>query len=320
MPDINTWIERGFVNIRTRFILFILTSSLFLSCSEERGFGGKGVLPEGEVRGEFLSSDENKSTVLIKPLLMGPDLKDKFSESLNKELELVVQPGDLALLKKIKIFRGRLQETFSGSLGKSHLLHYIWPDNRTDRIRLNNVNRLLRRDTLSMGQDVIRTVGDQVPPFALFDQDGQILTSEYFDGSITVLNFIFTRCSVADMCPASTQKMKKLQELSSQNQVPYVQFLSVSLDPEFDSPGVLKTYARGYGINEQNFKFGTARKTVIDDITKQLGISRKKDDGEPMDHTMRTMIVNSKRQIVYQIPGKSWSVDDFLTRLQPNKG
>lgn len=320
MPDINTWIERCNVNITRRFCLLILPILFFVSCSQEGGLGRKSVLPEGEVRGEFLSSDENKSTVLIKPLLMGPDLSDKFSDSLNKELELVVQPGDLSLLKKNKIFRGRLQETFSGSLGKSYLLHYIWPDNRTDRIRLNNVNRLLRRDTLSMGQDVIRTVGDQVPPFALYDQDGQILTTEYFDGSVTVLNFIFTRCSVADMCPASTRKMKELQELSSQNQVPYIQFLSVSLDPEFDSPGVLKTYARGYGVNEENFRFGTARKAVIDDITRQLGISRRKDDGKPMDHTMRTMIVNSKRQIIYQIPGKSWSVDDFFSRLQPNKG
>ena len=44
-----------------------------------------------------------------------------------------------------------------------------------------------------MGQDVIRTVGDQVPPFALYDQNGKVLTSEFFDGSTTVMNFIFTR-------------------------------------------------------------------------------------------------------------------------------
>ena len=99
-----------------------------------------------------------------------------------------------------------------------------------------------------------------------------------------------------------------------------MQFLSISLDPEFDSPGVMKTYARGYDLKEDNFKLGTAKKTVIDDLTRQLGISRKKEDGLPLDHTMRTMIINSKRQIVYQVPGKSWSVKDFLSRLQPIKG
>ena len=59
---------------------------------------------------------------------------------------------------------------------ETHLLYYIWPDDVGERIRLNNVNRLLRRDTLSMGQDVIYS-GD-CPPF-LYDQDGKALTSEF---------------------------------------------------------------------------------------------------------------------------------------------
>lgn len=114
MPDINTWIERCNVNITRRFCLLILPILFFVSCGKEGGLGRKSVLPEGEVRGEFLSSDENKSTVLIKPLLMGPDLSDKFSDSLNKELELVVQPGDLSLLKKIKSLEAGCRKPFQG--------------------------------------------------------------------------------------------------------------------------------------------------------------------------------------------------------------
>ncbi|HCC21342.1 MAG TPA: hypothetical protein DEP88_08860, partial [Verrucomicrobiales bacterium] len=59
-----------------------------------------------------------------------------------------------------------------------------------------------------------------------YDQDGEVLTTDYFDGSVTVLNFIFTRCSIAEMCPASTMRMKKLQTLASQTKVPHVKFLS----------------------------------------------------------------------------------------------
>ena len=110
--------------------------------------------------------------------------------------------------------------------------------------------------------------------------------------------------------------MKKLQDLAKQTNIPFVKFLSITLDPLFDSPGVLKSYARGYGINESNFRFGTAGKTVIDDLTRQFGIMRKKDPDAPLDHTMRTLVINSRRQIVYQVPGKGWSVDDFISRLQ----
>ena len=307
-------------NSKLNLVIFVSTVTILTSCTDRSGMDVKGLLSDGEIRGELVVVDKNNSIAKVKALQMGPDLASKLEFTPSKEFDFMVQPGDISLLKENRIFRGKLQETYSASQGKTHLLYYIWPDDVGERIRLNNVNRLLRRDTLSMGQDVIRTVGDQVPPFALYDQDGKVLTSEFFDGSTTVMNFIFTRCSIAEMCPASTLKMKKLQHLSEKTKVPHVQFLSISLDPEFDSPGVMKTYARGYDLKEDNFKLGTAKKTVIDDLTRQLGISRKKEDGLPLDHTMRTMIINSKRQIVYQVPGKSWSVKDFLSRLQPIKG
>jgi protein SCO1/2 len=167
-----------------------------------------------------------------------------------------------------------------------------------------------------MGSDSIRSVGDQVPPFALYDQDGEIITTDYLDGSVTILNFIFTRCSEPEMCPAATLKMKKLQDLVEKTKIPYVKFLSVTLDPLFDTPGVLKSYARGYNLEESNFRLGTAGKKVIDDLSRQFGIMRKKEPDTPLDHTMRTLVINSRRQIVYQVPGKGWSVEDFLSRLQ----
>ena len=86
---------------------------------------------------------------------------------------------------------------------------------------------------------MIRTIGDTLPPFALYDQDGNIVTTDYFDGSVTVMNFIFSRCSVAEMCPASTMKMKKLQELAKKTDIEHIRFLSITLDPEFDSPEFL---------------------------------------------------------------------------------
>lgn len=302
-------------------ILIYISAALFLTgCGNESVRTSKILLQPNEVRGEVVSLDLNNSVVKVKALALGPGLYQKLSLQNDSLVDFVVQAGDMSLLQNKSLFKGKLQETFSTQSGISFLLHEVWPAKRSDLIRLNNVNRLLRRDTLSMGEDMIRTVGDQVPPFALFDQDGEIITTDYFDGSITVLNFIFTRCSVADMCPASTMKMRELQKLATLTKIPNVKFLSVTIDPIFDSPGVLKSYVRGYGLKEQNFRIGTAEKSVIDDLTRQFGILRKETSNQPLDHTMRTMIVNAKRQIVYQIPGKSWEVKDFLSRLQTGEG
>ncbi len=259
--------------------------------------------------------DHNTSMVWVEVLGCGKRLHMHWEKFSGFKKSFVVQPGDLNLLSRKEIFRASTQQIFTPTDGEGYLLTNVWPDDRSERIRVNNVNRLLRRDTLSMGDSMVRSVGDTLPPFALYDQDGQILTTDYFDGSVTVLNFIFTRCSIAEMCPASTMRMKKLQDLAKQTKTPHVRFLSISLDPEFDTPGTLKSYARAYDLDEENFRLGTANKKAIDDLTRQFGIFRKNVDGLPLDHTMRTLIINSKRQIIYQFPGSKWAVEDFLARL-----
>jgi protein SCO1/2 len=273
------------------------------------------LLPQNQIRARVLVVDTNSSMVRAEVLACGEFLSKKWGGFSGFEKDFAVQPGALNLLSHTNVFRASARETFTPAKGEGFLLTGVWPDDRAERIRVNNVNRLLRRDTLSMGDSMIRSVGDTLPPFALYDQDGRIITTDYFDGSVTVLNFIFTRCSIPEMCPASTMRMKKLQTLAKQTKVPFVRFLSITLDPEFDTPGVLKSYARAYSLDEGNFRLGTANKAVIDDLTRQFGIFRKNVEDLPLDHTMRTMIINSKRQIIYQFPGSQWSVEDFLSRL-----
>ena len=74
---------------------------------------------------------------------------------------------------------------------------------------------------------------------------------------------------------------------------------------------MLKSYARAYSLDEANFRLGTANKPVIDDLTRQFGIFRKNVDDLPLDHTMRTMIINSKRQIIYQFPAVNGLLKTF---------
>ena len=313
--------EEGFRIRRTSVNFIQLIIALFVglltSCDRDSNLASaKNLsLEENEVRAKVIYADVNTSSVLVEVLACGSSLSEIWGQFSGFEATFSAQPDDLHLLSPPKTFRGRVSTTRIGDENKIHLLSKVWPDDRAERIRVNNVNRLLRRDTLSLGDDLIRSVGDSLPPFALYDQDGQVLTTDYFDGSVTVLNFIFTRCSIAEMCPASTLRMKKLQQLAKQTQVPHVRFLSITLDPQFDTPGILKSYAKAYELEEENFRLGTAHKKVIDDLTRQFGIFRKNVQDLPLDHTMRTMIINSKRQIIYQFPGSHWAVEDFLSRL-----
>lgn len=297
-------------------VIVALGALLILSCVRDSGGTlGSSSLESNEVRAKVIFVDSNNSMVRVEVLGCGKNLLKEWGGYNGFEKSFALQPGDLNLLSRKRTFRAFTQQTFTPSDGTGYLLTRVWPDDRSERIRVNNVNRLLRRDTLSMGDSMIRSVGDTLPPFALYDQDGEILTTDYFDGSVTVLNFIFTRCSISEMCPASTMRMKKLQALAKDSNIPHVKFLSITLDPQFDTPGILKSYALAYDLDEENFRLGAARKQVIDDLTRQFGIFRKDVEGLPLDHTMRTMIINSRRQIIYQFPGSQWAAEDFLARL-----
>ncbi len=294
---------------------FCLSLFFFTACGDEDRIATVSSVGFDEIRAEVLSIDRNASRITAIPQTIGRQVLGFLELDLGKSIEFQVEPGDFGYLSPGKVFRAKVEKV-AGSDPRILSLSSIWPDDPSYRIRFENVNRMLRRDTLSRGDDPIRTMGEYLPPFALFDQDGNLLTTDFFDGKSTVLNFVFTRCSMAEMCPAATNRMRRLQNLVFANNLPKVQFLSITLDPEYDVPGVLKTYALAYGIDESNFRFATAPKSVIDDLVRQFGISRKRDDPTTLDHTMRTLVVNSRRQVVYQVPGKGWSADDFLARLK----
>lgn len=293
--------------------LFLVLFSFFAACGDDSRIADTSSVEFNEIRAKVLSIDRNASRITVVPQTIGRQVLGFVD--LGKAIDFHVELGDFGYLSPGKVFRAIVKES-PNSDPQILSLSNIWPDDPAHRNRFENVNRMLRRDTLGRGDDPIRTVGDYLPPFALFDQDGNLLTTDFFDGKATVLNFIFTRCSMPEMCPAATIRMRRLQNLVFANNLPDVQFLSITLDPEYDVPGVLKTYALAYGIDESNFRLATAPKFVIDDLVRQFGISRKKDDPETLDHTMRTLVVNNRRQIVYQVPGKGWAADDFLARLK----
>jgi protein SCO1/2 len=131
---------------------------------------------------------------------------------------------------------------------------------------------LLAAQRLNGGEQ--QTVGrlGQVPAFSLTDQAGRTVTERDLRGSLWVANFIFTRCPTA--CPMLTAKFKALQsELAGLKGIRYV---SISVDPEHDTPSVLAAYARRFSADTRNWSFLTGplaeiEKTVIRGFKIHIG-------------------------------------------------
>ena len=110
-----------------------------------------------------------------------------------------------------------------------------------------------------------------VPSFSLLDQHGNPVTDQTLRGSVAVVNFIYTRCP--SVCPMLTAKFKALQ--GKVGKLPGARFVSISVDPEHDTPAVLKEYAlRFQAAPEWLFLTGplaTIEKTVVEGFKLHLG-------------------------------------------------
>lgn len=94
-----------------------------------------------------------------------------------------------------------------------------------------------------------------VPPFALVDERGETFTQEALRGHPTLINFVFTRCGT--ICPGIAMVTERLQERTSDRKGIDIKFVTISLDPEYDTPARLAEFAERYKADPTRWRFLT---------------------------------------------------------------
>ncbi|MFP6673719.1 MAG: FG-GAP-like repeat-containing protein [Pirellulaceae bacterium] len=150
------------------------------------------------------------------------------------------------------------------------------------------------------GEFVIPPVMQDVPEFSLTDQSGDSFGSEQLVGKVWVANFIFTRCQAT--CPAQTSQMRKLQQkLAAYPSTAGVHLLSISVDPEFDTPAVLATYAAAANADLEQWKFLTGERDAIWQLSKDgfhLPVSEEsRNSAAPILHDSKFALVDRAGRI-----------------------
>jgi protein SCO1/2 len=123
-------------------------------------------------------------------------------------------------IEVLKVSLGDAEAAYTGHLIQGDLsqseghwrLDDIWPADPDVISAAADATAQLHRDTVELGRKAIRGVGDTLPAFALYNQDGEIVRPETLRGRRLVINFIFTRCNNPNMCPANTARMAELQK------------------------------------------------------------------------------------------------------------
>lgn len=152
-----------------------------------------------------------------------------------------------------------------------------------------------------------------IPPFSFTDQDGKTVTEKTVDGKIYIADFFFTSCP--SICPVMAGNLSLVQDEFKDN--PDIMILSHSIDPEYDTPEVLKKYAEEKGADTKFWTFVTGNKDSIYDICENYYMGYAKEDAREEGgyvHSGFLILVDKNRHVRGAYDGTNQGKTEDLIR------
>jgi len=135
---------------------------------------------------------------------------------------------------------------------------------------------------------------------------GRAVSLSDFRGSALGITFIFTRCPVPDYCPRLTRNFEEVCRKLSNTNMPQAptnwHLLTFTIDPSFDTPPILKSYAERYHYNPNKWSFLTGPNEKITALVEQSGVKVEPAEGGLFTHNFRTLIVGTNGELLNSIP------------------
>jgi protein SCO1 len=160
--------------------------------------------------------------------------------------------------------------------------------------------------------------GDEVPNFTLRNQDGRKISFNNYHGRALVVTFIYTRCPLPDYCPLMTSHFAEIKRMLDRDPklAQQTQLLSITVDPEYDTPRVLKAYrARNATDGGGSWEFATGTADEIKAVAQFFGLSYFPEKDQII-HSLRTSVVSPDRKVVRVFRGNEWKPAEVVAELR----
>jgi len=167
-------------------------------------------------------------------------------------------------------------------------------------------------------------IGKPVPDFSLTNQDGKRISMKDFRGRALAITFIYAKCPLPDYCIKMSTNFSDLANLINQDPAmkDKISLLSVSFDPENDTPAKLRAYGLGY-MGQGSTDLGVWQLAVGTDaevrkVANFFGLQYVVDasDKTKINHSLRTAVIGPDGTITKIFPGNSWTTAELLAELQ----
>jgi protein SCO1/2 len=160
--------------------------------------------------------------------------------------------------------------------------------------------------------------GEPIPDVEFTNQENKKLHLSSFKGEVLALTFVYTRCPLPDFCIRMSDNFAKIQKTLKADQALNGKWhlFSITFDPDFDKPAVLKDYAKIYDADFSDWDFLLTDKKSLQKIADGFDLTYEPDQGGLIAHTLRTILIDKEGRLVSILKGNDWTPDDVANKIR----
>jgi protein SCO1/2 len=246
--------------------------------------------------------------------------------SIDAEDQSAVVDGDnvsgfmdpMVMVYKIKP-PARLSQLSPGDAIAADLIDNPRDDNGRSSYWLENVTVTAHSETppAPVATQRIPATGDTVPDFSVTNQDGKKISLREYRGMVLLVTFIYTRCPFPDFCPRMSSNFAAVdKQLATDPSLGRVHLLTISFDPEHDTPKVLRDYAFSVAHTHESalfrrWEFAAPAVQDLPRIARSFGLVYKAENGL-ITHNLSTTVIGPDGKIAKWYHGGDWQVSDLI--------
>ena len=182
-----------------------------------------------------------------------------------------------------------------------------------------------RPDTKPVVEYHVPAAGDAVPDFHLLNQSGKAIHLGQFRGKAVLLTFIYTRCPLAEFCPKMSSNFAEIDKALATDKAAYAKthLLSVSFDPKYDTPTVLRSYGGAHTgrFTDEDFAHWDFAAPSVADLPKleqyfDVGVTGESSDPANIMHSLSTVLIGRDGKVLAWLPTNDWKVAEVLAQVK----
>lgn len=165
--------------------------------------------------------------------------------------------------------------------------------------------------------------GDVLPDFQLTNQSGRRIHLDQYRGKVLLITFVYTRCPLSNYCPLMSRNFSAVDKMLAADPALYARthLLSISFDPAYDTPAVLRSYGEAYTgrYTQENFKhweFSAPNSSQLASLLQWFGVGVTPGPDKSLAHSLSTVVVGADGKVRAWYPTNEWTPEQVFNQIR----